>query len=125
MTTTSLEFSKLLHELLGDFETEKKWVIWHPYSIILPGPSWQLMSIPEIFYLPDKEYKAIDAPNFAELLRLMQKIGEKMKWSQEEDARCQIGYVIAEMTYLYVYAPTESEAMLAVEKYLTPLLKKV
>lgn len=48
MTTLSLETSKKVYELVGEYETELAWVIWHPGSLVLPGPSWALMTIPEI-----------------------------------------------------------------------------
>jgi len=103
MTTLSLEASKKVYEIVGEYETldmEK-----------VDG---------DVF--PDKEW--IPRPNFAELIRVLPKIGEKKGWPETHFCKGEISAcsVTEDIACTYMLASTEPEGMKAVEEYLLNLL---
>lgn len=59
------------------------WVMLHPSSLVLPGPSWQLMYHGQLVYYTESDYLFIAAPIASEL---MDKIGSCFnEWSMGYD----------------------------------------
>ena len=128
MPTTSLAFSKLLHTVLGDVETEKIW-----YSSMATQGNWTLclrsgFTTPIATLLSERMGAA--APDFGELLRSLGSLmstPEMRGWRTSlsaltiERAAMRVG---RELSDLYISAPTESEGLIACEAYLTPLLER-
>jgi len=52
---TSLELSRLLKENGCDLPTDYWWVMYYPYSLILPGPSWQLITAKKLTKYKEEE----------------------------------------------------------------------
>lgn len=111
MTTASLELSRKIYELVGEYETEEFYE---------DNDGWTNAQTGEHDYIP--------RPNLAELIRILPKIGEKKGW--DENARI-AGFPIESMKIFerinnivlgYMFAPTEPEGMKAVEDYLLRLL---
>lgn len=121
MTTLSLEASKKVFEIVGEYETERDW------ELSFDKRSW-FLTIPEE-YLPEDTMQLaycrtrVPAPNFAELVRVLPKIGEKKKWNAGwgRSGTCLID-VLYNVSIIYMNAPTEPEGMAAVETYLMKLL---
>lgn len=100
MTTLSLEASKKVFEIVGEYETEEfTEEVREPWVVCIPRP------------------------NFAELIRVLPKIGEKKKWNAGwgRSGTCLID-VLYNVSIIYMNAPRESEGMAAVETYLMKLL---
>ena len=114
MTTLSLEASKKLYELIGEYETELHWAVAKPNEMSCFEPldisGW------ENEYL-EKWQAFIPAPNFAELIRVLPKVGEKKGWSPYDEP-----LDIKHLVSRYIFAPTEPEGMHQVEEYLMKLL---
>lgn len=109
MTTASLELSRKIYELLGEYETKKK----HPVmSCGCKDPSSCMFANQVEYYIP--------LPNFAELVRILHKIGEKKGWTVKTQPNAT--FVAWTLTEKYMFATSEPEGMQEVEKYLTPLL---
>ncbi len=113
MTTLSLEASKKVYEIVGEYETES---FWTQYASNARKGTWHV-SRPINWR---KDAHKIQAPNFAELIRVLSKIGEKRDGYNDEEDWVTLAYV--EVTRAYMGAPTEPEGMAAVETYLMKLL---
>lgn len=121
MTCLSLEPSKLIHAVIGDFETENEWF----------KPHWN-----EDRWILQRRHKEDDggtgdypAPTFAELIRVLPRIGEKKGWSDKittnkygEILDSEVWQKVCKIVAKYMDAPTELEGMKAVEEYLMKLL---
>ncbi|HNA25187.1 MAG TPA: hypothetical protein PLI01_00500 [Nitrospira sp.] len=108
MTILSLETSKKVYELCGEYDTERV------FAYDFDG-RYTVMFREELeICLGD-----VPAPNFAELIRLLRKIGEKKGWKQGEFSDA-VGVAFS-LLMLYMNAPTEPEGMRAVEEYLMKL----
>lgn len=101
MTTLSLEASKAIYDLVGEYETEltEEWIC----SCADDGYGSCGPTIP--------------LPNFAEVVRIMPRIGRAKKKI--------LAPWIIDLADKYMFAPTEEKGMAAVEKYLLSLLKIV
>jgi hypothetical protein len=110
MTTLSLEASKKVYEIVGEYETEKLRTNDTGY-IHEELPSCRI------------GIDCYPAPNFPEMIRVLPKIGEKMCWNSGfgRTGTCLID-VLYNMSIIYMNAPTEPEGMQAVEEYLLNLL---
>lgn len=100
----SLETSRRLYELVGERETELEWAC--------RNKMWNL----EGKYKLGAE-ETIPAYSFAECIRLLPALGEKLGWAKatvEVHAKTMLGR--------YMLAPTPQEGMEAVESYLAKLL---
>ena len=96
-TTLSLEASKKVFEIVGEYETEEfTEEVREPWVVCIPRPT------------------------FAELIRVLPKIREKRDGYNDEEDWLTLAYV--EVTQAYMRAPTEPEGMAAVETYLMKLL---
>lgn len=109
MTTLSLEASKKIFELIGEYETEK---IFHSiyidrFIVIVRAGTLSRGDIP--------------IPTFSELIRVLERFWEKKRWIVDETDN-DLCLDIARMAILYADAPTEPEGMKAVEDYLMKLL---
>lgn len=133
MTQASLELSRKIYELVGEYETELRWT-----KTGYAGDDYRLRKPHNGICAPRHKFPA---PNFAELIRILPKIGEK-KDSFEAVAVCEEcgeaqsssktcehepewENMIARAHYivnLYMSAHSEPEGMQEVEKYLLPLL---
>lgn len=58
---TNQELSKRLKEIGCPQISMFWWVMKHPYSLVLPGPSWELKYIGELVDWKDDEYIAVSA----------------------------------------------------------------
>ena len=114
MTHLSLEASKKVYELVGEYETEKHWSR-STKGKVMP---WRFG-----YFSKTMGTEIIPAPTFAELIRVLPKIGEKKGWPVS-GARLAGKMVnkLVRMTAIYVGALTEPEGMAAVEEYLMKLL---
>lgn len=126
MTTLSLEASKKLFEIVGEYETD---VIWIKTKLddgydgqfhLAPSMSLAVYKSAE----SKKKFSAknrlvwFPAPNFAELIRVLPKIGEKKGWGTSD-----IHGHASEMTIKYIsWFQTEPEGIAKVEAYLMKLL---
>lgn len=117
MTPLSLEPSKRIHALIGDYETEKR---WREYDV--PGSSVNLEPTNDRLRLVTKQN--YPAPTFAELLRVLPRIGEMKGWTKAH--RLQdiptISNVRNKLSRLYSCATTGEQGMKDVENYLMKLL---
>jgi len=150
MTTLSLEASKKVFEIVGEYEAEEYWIkgevvhgeegevdirlgdTWNLYRYGKPD-EWdmeltydELKSGSDLHTLYLEKYAQLTyfpAPKFAELVRALPKIGEKMCWNSGfgRTGTCLID-VLYNMSIIYMNAPTEPEGMQAVEEYLLNLL---
>lgn len=94
MTTLSLEASKKVFEIVGEYETEEfTEEVREPWVVCIPRP------------------------NFAELIRVLPKIAKVKGWA---DYECPLFF--QDIGALYMSGKTEQEGMAAVEKYLMELL---
>jgi len=122
-STLSLETSKKIYELVGEYGTEWK---WERITDKNTGEwlLWEKLRTPfndeicEYFGIAHERYPA---PTFSELLRILPKIAEKKgdwSWANFSHIRDRA----ADLCEKYYSAPTEPEAMAAVDKYLSKLL---
>ncbi len=131
-TTLSLETSKRVFEKIGYFETD---YFWDVSDCDIPtcncGRKHTVLVKTSDMLAHAENYPA---PCFQEVIRVLPRIGEKAKWRKtmrDEDA--QKTAELLEMKWhdlecgkfaqIYMSAPTEPEAMQAVETYLLTLLK--
>ena len=124
MTTTSLEFSKRLHKLLGEFETELSWCQKRKFEE--PFATWffSCSDLPCDWCKKKSGFTShIPAPSFSELIRLLLKLGEKLELDVNRWGKT-YGVLAGALTDRFRNAPTESEGMAAVESYLESLLPK-
>lgn len=63
----SLEMAKKLKEAGFPQETERWWVLHYPDSLVLPGPTWQVLPICEFVHWKNDEYLAYAAPDAQEM----------------------------------------------------------
>lgn len=118
MNTLSLEASKKVYEIVGEYETEKCWLTHDDVSRL------ELSSC-IINYLGDLGGVVWSpAPNFAELIRVLPNIGEKKGWPETHFCKGEISAcsVTEDIACTYMLASTEPEGMKAVEDYLMKLL---
>lgn len=120
MTTLSLETSKKIYELVGEYETEKSWTKHFRINDAL----CTAVHIPEgRFNLLKAGYEVTPAPTFSELIRILPKIGEKKGYKMDVFSSGLNTFKLAsDLTDMYMDAPTEEEGMEAVEEYLKKLL---
>ena len=87
MTTLSLDTSKKIYELIGEYETEKIWVTWADPDGIEHGPDIWLVS--DLVGLKEGEYDCSPAYGFSELIRILPKIALKdpAKWMNRNVCR--------------------------------------
>jgi hypothetical protein len=97
MTTLSLECSKKIYDLIGEYETEQTYSEREEPDCLCGNHD-------------DPGYILIPKPNFAELIRLIPKIGKKKGW-KEPYFRAYL------MTDKYMETLSEREGMQKVEEY--------
>lgn len=99
MTTLSLEASKKVYEIVGEYETEECHDADDGWTNEVTG-----------------KHEYIPRPNFAELVRVLPKIirAKRPEWRVNDS--------IGMYAEKYALAPTEPEGMAAVETYLMKLL---
>lgn len=144
MTTLSLEASKKVYEIVGEYETEKCWVqgsvefdcdgspeitLGEEWSLYEGRPGKFDLSTSDIGYgIPTPEWsrilderlktlKVFPTYNFAELVRVLPKIAKAKGWA---DYECPLFF--QDIGALYMSGKTEPEGMAAVETYLMELL---
>lgn len=96
MTTLSLETSRKIHDLIGDYETCE----WHEVADDRD---------------PHRPHERIPTPNFSELIRILPKIGEGKDWGNIYNS----AYLLVDK---YMDAVDEKEGMKAVERRLLSFL---
>lgn len=109
MTTLSLETSKKLYELLGEYEAENHWVE------VIGGDSIKLLRPGQV--VTANHAKIYPAPSFQELIRLLPLIGEKIKWQ-----RVHLDFHLDQLAVRYVEEETEEAGIKACEEYLGKLI---
>lgn len=137
-TTLSLEASKKVFEIVGEYETEKVW-------LKAPDGKWGCDEPIELSVIShdmiEDGYDFTPTPNFAELIRVLVRFNGKLDSfvdvatcaqcgkAQSALEMCEHGpdweEMIARIHYianLYIESPTEPEGMAAVENYLMKLL---
>lgn len=115
MTTLSLECSKKIYALIGPFDTQ---------IINMKGVAgWQEYRVDDAIRLLMKNgtYPWLPRPNFAEVVRILPKIGEK-KGDVIDMSPNQYSFWSLVMTGLYRDAPSEPEGLQQVDAYLSQLL---
>lgn len=105
----SLELSKKIFELVGEYDTERFWIRR------LTTGEWVLQNNQHL------DDNCVPAPTFAEIVRVLPKIGEKKKITRET-ASYSSRFYSENLVYLYMSEKTEPEGMKAVEDYLMKLL---
>lgn len=113
MTTLSLETSKKIYELIGEYETEKVWVTWADTDGIEHGPNIWLVF--DLVGLKEGEYDCSPAYGFSELIRILPKIKDK-KFPGS------LGWLAADLAIAYMDSTTEKDGMAEVEDYLKKIL---
>lgn len=117
LSVLPLETSRLIYELVGEYECERYWVV---YRSAVTGSPRLIWAKPRNGRQSDsKNYLVrIPAPNFAETIRVLPRIGEKKGWSDLDQ-----GIYRDDIAMLYAEAPIEPEGMDDVNSYLLKLLK--
>lgn len=124
-TRLSLEASKKIFELVGEYETEKCYLIPPEGCFGATEPiEWGILGDDLI----ERGYSGVPAPSFSELVRVMPKIGVKKQWGimperSFYEARISPSHHSMMMVEMYMSSPTEPEGMAAVERYLMEILK--
>lgn len=116
-TRLSFEASKKIFELIGDYNTETRWVNVDG-DFLNDGSGEKEWSLLRDF-LPSSNSLSFPTPSFSELVRVLPKIGEKKDWWPHNDTDVLAGH----LARIYANAPTEPEGMAAVERYLMEILK--
>lgn len=117
MCTLSLECSKKLYALLGEYETEQRWSV---KIACLRGVLPEAYLIPRGSVMTADKY-SIPAPNFAETIRLLPKIGEKKGWGTLH-IHGHTSTIANDVMMDYMLAPTPEEGMERLSEYLMKLL---
>jgi hypothetical protein len=108
MTTLSLNASRRVHELVGDYETERRWRCKIHKDT---GRTEWIASKPRLV----NKARYIPAPSFSELIRILPRI-EKIAERIDTHTRY--------LAFRYRDASTEPEAMAACESYLMKLIQE-
>ena len=111
--TTSLEFSRKIYEIIGEQETEYRWLVGGKLS----GETYsELMKSKERRYCTaDSAFCAFTAYTFGELLRVMPLIGKEESFDVKTS-------LVETCAFLYAKAPTPEQGMKDVEAYLEQYL---
>jgi hypothetical protein len=120
MTPCSLEPSKAIHALIGEYETE--W-IFDVARCDIPTCNCgkdHIERVRRVDMIPHAVF--YPSPTFAELIRVLPRIGEKKGWKRHGTALKSTGICSYDLVDIYQDAPNESEAMKACEDYLMKLL---
>lgn len=126
MSTLSLEASKKVFEIVGEYETEKKYAVSKEDDFFVHAVSPR-----KPFYDPrlcwsdahgdalnnPEDFNFVPRPNFAELIRVLPKM-QKTTGNNEEWASAWCRINATAMVLAYMQAPTEQEGLRAVEKIL-------
>lgn len=138
MTTLSLEASKKVFDLIGEYGTENYWGKWCLHSRFCDREPIELhkegeMKLDSVGDADSFSHGKDDipAPTFAELIRVLPRISDTKKWTSHNGkiqginrikVKGGVSEMIAHMTMIYMYAPSEPQGMKEVEKYLMELL---
>lgn len=111
-TPLSIECSRLIYELVEDYETEKIWIReGEEGSLWRLGFTWEDHDNRMVSqYI---SWKVFPAPTFSELLRVLPMIKIQGDWWKD----------IKNMVEIYITSVSEPEGMKAAEEYLMKLLK--
>jgi len=129
MTTLSLEASKRVFELIGEYETDNR------HNDSLPKNTKKYLGsgihVTDPLSHSCRRQGCAPAPTFAELIRVLPRIGEKKGWaeyrltlSEGEKSKDigEAGVTAMNMGLEYMSAPTEPKGMAEVEEYLMKLI---
>lgn len=127
LSVLPLETSRLIYELVGEYECERYWVVYRSAVSSSPRLIW---AKPRNGRQSDsKNYLVrIPAPNFAETIRVLPRLC-KVKRKEEEKVKGWISnawlehHIANDALDLYMNAPSEPKGMAAVNSYLLKLLK--
>lgn len=110
MTTLSLEASRKIFELIGKYETERRWIYTGKWKVVKPR-----------VYDTEKTIHSSEgfpAPTFSELIRVLPRIGEKKGWEPIK----QVSDIARWMLFTFMTTHSEPQAMRDIETYLEKIL---
>jgi len=123
-TPLDLEPSHAIFEEIGNYETEKTWATYKDGVHTMGGKD--LSGVTELTSSEAKGDVAVEkyypAPTFAEVLRILTKIGEKKGWTAFSSEQFSTTFHAETLLRIYMSASSEEEGMRAVGEYLIKLL---